>query len=322
MRIIIAIFLSLCFCTRSFAANIVISSATDGNEIRVYKAGDKTLSYLKPAFWRTQGRIPADIGSFVANSFSKESLPWTAAVAASSLILIRYDQELFEDAQHLGKKLSISSIDKTKPYLTINGVAVLRGPSDLGSALYFIGDGWVSLGLCAYFETYGFINDDWRAITTGHQLVEGLLATGLTTQILKRITGRETPSASTGTGGVWRTFPSFNDFQSHRTRYDAFPSGHLATGMMVVTVMSDNYPEKYLIKPIGYALLAGLSFQMMNNSVHWAGDYPLGLGIGYMIGRAITANAFARAGNKKLASLQFMPTLASGGPGLNLSYKF
>jgi len=110
--------------------------------------------------------------------------------------------------------------------------------------MYFIGDGWISLGLCAYFEAYGYMKDDWRALTTGHQLVEGLLVTGFTTQVLKRTTGRETPSAATAPRGVWRFFPSFTEFQSRRSRYDAFPSGHLATGMMAVTVMSANYPEK------------------------------------------------------------------------------
>jgi len=291
-------------------------------EVRSYQAGSETLVYSKPSFWGTIAKGPRDLLTFTENSFSKESLPWLAAIAASTLVLIEYDQKLYTGAQKVGGKLNISTRDKTTPFLKIGKIPVLRGPTDLGSAMYFLGDGWISLGLCAYFETYGLIKDDWRALTTGHQLMEGLLVTGLTTQVLKRVTGRETPSASTSPRGVWRSFPSFGDFQSHRTRYDAFPSGHLATGMMAVTVMAENYPEKKLIKPIGYTLLGALSFQMMNNSVHWASDYPLGLGIGYMVGKAITSNSGNRI--KKTASvLKFYPSLMPGQPlGLNMSYSF
>lgn len=290
--------------------------------VRVYKAGSEELVYPKPVFWGTIAKGPKDLWTFVRNSFSKESLPWLAAVAGSTLVLIEYDEKINSNIQRAGKKLNISAKDKTRPFLKIGKVPVLRGPTDLGSAMYFLGDGWISLGLCAYFETYGLIKDDWRALTTGHQLVEGLLVTGLTTQIIKRATGRETPSAATAPRGVWRGFPSFGEFQSHRTRYDAFPSGHLATGMMAITVMSDNYPEKKLIKPIGYVLLGALSFQMVNNSVHWASDYPLGLGIGYMVGKAITANSGHRA-KKTASALRFYPSMIPGRPlGLNLAYRF
>jgi len=120
-------------------------------------------------------------------------------------------------------------------------------------------------------------------------------------------------------------FPSFKDFQAHRTRYDAFPSGHLATCMMTLTVIAENYPEKTYIKPLGYALLAGLSFQMVNNGVHWASDYPLGLAVGYGIGKAIAAGGrtAARRGAPAPSALRAFPYLSpDGGGGLALAYRF
>ncbi|PJA11471.1 MAG: hypothetical protein COX65_10415, partial [Elusimicrobia bacterium CG_4_10_14_0_2_um_filter_56_8] len=167
--------------------------------------------------------------------------------------------------------------------------------------------------------------DDWRAAQTGHQLAEGLLVTGFTTQLVKRITGRETPRAATASRGVWRMFPSFKDFQAHRTRYDAMPSGHLATGMMSVTVMAANYPDNKYIKPIGYALLTALSFQMVNNGVHWASDYPLGLAVGYGIGKAIAGgrSGAARTGLLPPTALRFAPYLSpEGAIGASLAYKY
>ncbi|OGR52886.1 MAG: hypothetical protein A2049_07215 [Elusimicrobia bacterium GWA2_62_23] len=314
-----ALFLLLSFCAAPLRAQEAAS--------RTYTLKDgSTLTYAKPGLWRTIGAGPSDWGLFVKQSFTKESLPWLAAIGASTVLLIKYDQEIYEETRRVGDRLNISSVDKTKTYLRIGGVSVFRGPSDLGSAFYFIGDGWVNLGLMGYFEARGLMKDDWRALQTGHQLAEGLLVTGFTTQVMKRVTGRETPRAATADRGVWRMFPSFNDFQAHRTRYDAFPSGHLATCMMTLTVIAENYPEKKYIKPLGYTLLTALSFQMVNNGVHWASDYPLGLAVGYGIGKAIAAGGRTSAKRSPAATAQairFAPYLSpEGAVGAAMTYRF
>ena len=298
------------------------STAAFASSVRLYKAGAEELAYSKPAFWASIADGPGDLLTFMKTCFSKASLPWWGAIGASTAFLLEYDQKIYNNARRLGNKLDISAKDKTKAFIKINGTPILRGPTDLGSAIYFLGDGWVNIGLFASFEFYGWLKDDWRALTAGHQLMEGLLATGLATQAMKRVTGRETPQAAHSPRGVWRPFPSFTDFQGHRTRYDAFPSGHLATCMMTVTVIADNYPEKKYIKPLGYGLLGLLSFQMVNNGVHWASDYPLGLAIGYGIGKAITADSGNRA-KKTASSLRLYPSVMHGRPpGLVLAYSF
>lgn len=314
-----ALFLLLSFCAAPLRAQEEAS--------RTYTLKDgSTLTYAKPGLWRTIGAGPSDWGLFVRRSFTKETLPWLAAIGASTVLLIKYDQEIYEETRRVGKRFNISRVDKTKTYLKIGGVSVFRGPSDLGSAFYFIGDGWVNLGLMGYFEARGLMKDDWRALQTGHQLAEGLLVTGFTTQVMKRVTGRETPRAATADRGVWRMFPSFKDFQAHRTRYDAFPSGHLATCMMTLTVIAENYPEKKYIKPLGYTLLGALSFQMVNNGVHWASDYPLGLAVGYGVGKAIAAGGRTSAKRGKAATAQairFAPYLSpEGAVGAGLTYRF
>ncbi len=294
-------------------------------EVRTYKAGDRELSYSKPGLWKTIGNGPRDWWSFAKKGVSGESLPWLGAIAASTLVLIEYDQKIYDNTRRFGKHMRISTRDKTRPYLKIGGVPILRGPTDVGSAMYFLGDGWVNIGLFGYFEIAGRIKDDWRALATGHQMIEGLLVTGFTTQVAKRITGRETPLASHSPRGVWRPFVGFSEFQAHRTRYDAFPSGHLATGMMTVTVIAENYPEKKLIKPVGYTLLGLLSFQMVNNGVHWASDYPLGLAIGYTVGKVIAANGHPKADKTAAApnSLKFTPVaLTDGSFGPGFLYRF
>ncbi|MDP2864704.1 MAG: phosphatase PAP2 family protein [Elusimicrobiota bacterium] len=315
-----ALFLpALLFCSASLPAQEVSS--------RTYTKKDgSTLSYQKPGLWRTIGSGPSDWGLFVKQSFTKENLPWLGAIGASTALLIHYDEKIYSAAKRTGRKFSISRKDKTKTYLKIGGVSVFRGPSDLGSAMYFLGDGWINIGLFGYFETYGWLKDDWRAAQTGHQLIEGLLVTGFTTQVIKRVTGRETPRAASAKRGVWRMFPSFKEYQAHRSRYDAVPSGHMATGMMTITVIAENYPDNKYVKPVGYALLTALGFQMVNNGVHWASDYPLGLAVGYGIGKAIAAGgktAVKRSGPAAPAALNFAPYLSpEGAVGASLSYKF
>ena len=314
-----ALFLpALLFCSASLPAQEVERTYTN-------KDGS-TLTYPKPGLWRNIGSGPSDWGLFVKESFRKDNLPWLAAIGASTVLLIHYDEKIYSATKKAGRKLSISSKDNTKTYLEVGGVSVFRGPSDLGSAMYFLGDGWINIGLFGYFETYGWLKKDWRAAQTGHQLAEGLLFTGFTTQVIKRVTGRETPRAASAKRGVWRMFPSFKDFQAHRTRYDAVPSGHMATGMMTITVIAENYPDNRYVKPLGYFLLTALGFQMVNNGVHWASDYPLGLAVGYGVGKAIAAGgktAAKRSGPSAPAALNFAPYLSpEGAVGASLAYRF
>lgn len=294
---------------------------------RTYTNKDgSTLTYSKAGLWRTIGSGPSDWGRFMKESFTKDNLPWLGAIGASTVLLIHYDEQIYSGTKKWGRKLSISSEDKTKTYLTIGGVSVFRGPGDLGSAMYFLGDGWINLFLFGGYETYGWLKDDRRAAQTGHQLAEGLLVTGFTTQVIKRITGRETPRAATAERGVWRMFPSFKEFQAHRTRYDAVPSGHMATGMMSITVIAANYPDNKYIKPIGYTLLTLLGFQMVNNGVHWVSDYPLGLAVGYGVGRAIAVSgrtAAQRSGPAQASAPALVPFLSpEGAVGAAMTYKF
>jgi len=281
----------------------------------------KVLNYEKPRFWKDLARGPKDWSDFMKDSFTRENAPWLAGIAGSTLLLIKYDREIYEETRRFGKRMNISTEDKTKTFIKLNGVSLFRGPTDLGSAMYFLGDGWISIGLFGSFKLYGLAKDDWRASSTANQLMEGLLVTGFTTQILKWSTGRQMPKTSSGDStGRWHPFAT--DYLSKRRWYDAFPSGHLATGMMCVTVLTENYPEKKYIKPVGYSLLALLSFQMVNNGVHWVSDYPLGLAVGYGIGKSVASRHVVEKGEKEARSVSFYPYLAGDTAGGALVYRF
>ena len=302
-----------------------LSAAEASSRTYTLKDGS-ALTYGEPGFWRAIGSIPSDLGTFVKDSFSSGNLPWLGAITASTLILIHYDQTLYSGARRAGRKLGISREDRTKTYLKLGGVSLFRGPSDLGSTLYFLGDGWMTIGAFGYLKISNLLERDPRASQTANQLVEGLIATGFVTEVMKNVTGRETPSAASGRGGVWRMFPGLKEYMAHRTRYDAFPSGHLASSAMTVTVLAENYPDNKYIWPVGGVLLAGLSFQMMNNGVHWASDYPLGFAVGYGIGKAIASHgrtAARRTAAPAPSALRLAPYFGPGGAaGASLAYRF
>lgn len=74
---------------------------------------------------------------------------------------MKYDREIYEETQRFAESLGISRLDKTKTFISFNGVSVFRGHTDLGSAMYFLGDGWITIGLFTSFKVYGLLKDDW-----------------------------------------------------------------------------------------------------------------------------------------------------------------
>jgi hypothetical protein len=154
-----------------------------------------------------------------------------------------------------------------------------------------LGDGNVHIGVAAAFGLYGFIGSDSRALRVASQTVEALLATGITVQVFKRISGRESPEMASIPSGKWRPFPNLGQYQKHQPRYYSFPSGHIATTAATLTVIAENYPEQTWIRPVGYAILAGVGFGLVNVKYHWYSDLPLGLLLGHTFGMIASHNA-------------------------------
>ena len=280
-------------------------------------------TYKKPSLLEPITAIPHNLSTLLSDSFSKDKLGAWGVIAASTTLFYIYDRKISNETKRFGRRLGIGNQDHTKDMVKLFGVSIFRGPTDLGSAMYFMGDGWVTLATTGAFLAVGNFTNDYRALQTSSQLFSGLLTTGIVTQILKRSTGRESPVAATSERGQWHPFPSWSRFQGHISAYDAFPSGHLATAIMGVTVISENYQEYTWIRPVGYSLASLLAFQMVNNDVHWISDYPLGIAIGYMIGKTVTKNGRTKVDNGTTESAankttyDFGPAIGNNGqPGL------
>ncbi len=257
-----------------------------------YDIGDgKTLVYEKPRNFGFILDLPKDAAGIASTTVSKKSIKPLLLVAGTTTLLFFEDQNIADGVRNFAHDIHLNANERNKNLLNFKmgskNVSLLRLPSNLNTAFYQLGQGFPSLLIGAGLYTYGKIHNDYRALSTASQLAEAFILMGVSTQIVKRITGRQSPSETNTPGGNWHFFPSFSQFQNHTPNYDAFPSGHLATLMSSVTIFSDNYPEKKWIRPVGYSLTGLVALSMINNRVHWASDYPLAIAMGYLCARQV-----------------------------------
>jgi hypothetical protein len=147
-----------------------------------------------------------------------------------------------------------------------------------------IGDGTTQFVVAGALGAYGLVFGDQKALRTGSQIVEVVLASGAVVQVLKHVTGRESPFVRTTPFGVWKILPNQIDYHQRVPQFDAYPSGHICTSIATVIVLAENYPDVSWIRPVGYAFTTLVGLGMLSNGIHWVSDYPLGLFIGYYFG--------------------------------------
>ncbi|MEO6444233.1 MAG: phosphatase PAP2 family protein [Gemmatimonadaceae bacterium] len=250
-----------------------------------------TYGFQRPVVLRSLREIPATVAGAMGLAVSPRNLPEWGGVLASSLALYAADEYLLDKTRMLARHVGLPP---NHPSINLRFAGMkLPVPSTLGSAIYFLGDGATDLLVAGGFLVHGLRRNDYRALTTASEITTGLVSLGVYTQLLKRSFGRQTPNESTEPRGRWRPFPSLGDYNRNVPGYDALPSGHLAAAMSTVEIIALNYPEKRIVRPLGYTLMTALSFAMVNNGVHWASDYPLALLIGGGVARVTVARGRA-----------------------------
>ncbi len=264
-------------------------------------APDETWHYERPRPFRWLLHIGRDLKQFPGYAFKKENTGTFVGLTLSSVALWAADPYILDWSQDVGKQLGLSPKSTQQNLFRIpfrigsaNLPLEFNAPDNLNSVFYFLGDGYTHASVAVGFLAYGLIKRDNRAAQTASQLGTAILSTGVIVQALKRSTGRQSPYVATSDRGEWHLLPSYSRYQSFVPNYDAFPTGHLATAMATVTVIADNYPEKHFIRPVGYGLMGLLGYSMLNNGVHWASDYPLGIAIGYAFAKVAVYNGRTR----------------------------
>lgn len=249
--------------------------------------------------------IPGDLVTYYNGTFQSSSIPAYLSLAVLTAGLIVTDDATYEVSDQWYK----------------NSKTV----SDVSNFFVSLGDGKSQFALAGAFAAYGLISDDHRALRTGSQIVQAVLASGAVVQLLKHITGRESPFTRSSATGIWRFFPDQLDYLKHVPMYDAFPSGHICTSLATVIVIAENYPDTKWIRPVGYVLSGLVGVGMVNRGIHWYSDYPLGLALGYAFGM-IAAHpdgiSVVESTDASKTRVNIAPTLSDQGIGLSLSIAF
>lgn len=242
-------------------------------------------TYPRPQKWGFITHVPNDMLEIAKSPFKKSNLAGLGVVVASTAILLPFDQQILDGVKRASTHIHLQAETDYKILFKAGDTKIIKAPRNLNSALYQMGEGGTSMLITGGLFLYGKIAKDYRALQTASDITETFITMGITTQVLKRISGRQSPFMRTQPGGAWHPFPSFKEYQVNTSNYDAFPSGHLATMMATVTVLTTNYPEKKWIGILGYSLIGLTGWAMVNTDVHWAADYPLALALGYISGK-------------------------------------
>lgn len=312
---------TILYCCPAIANTNTDSLGVDslGRRYSVYTYDSIEKTFHAPRIYDFGKNIPRDWGEICRRTASKNGLITVGAVAASTAALIVFDQDITNGVQRFGRWAGIDASRKNFNALSFKAggtnVDLLDLPRNGNTTLYFIGEGWPSIAFASGLLVNGLIKHDERDVLTASQFAECYIAMGITTQLIKHTTGRESPFVATKSGGKWKFFPNQKKYQKSVPKHDAFPSGHMATAMATVTILATNYPEHTYIRPVGYSVMALVGFAMINNGVHWISDYPLSLAIGYAYGkiatsRGVTIKALKRLGTEKdKGKITFGPSL-------------
>ncbi len=261
------------------------------------------FKYERPCMFDFLKNIPSGISEYTKRSFRSENIWNLSAMTVGTGLLVVYDDELLDVSNNLREQFGWSE--------------------QLDWYMEHIGDGYLQLYVCSSLIGYGLVENDNRALQSASQIFESVFASGILVQILKHISGRESPFVATTPTGKWRPFPNQADYHRLVPHYDAFPSGHISTITAMMVVLSENYPEYSFIKPLGFLAIALNGLGMMNTGVHWISDYPLGIAFGYGLAKIAVQKGRVDSGHSSFSSFTMNPTINGEGLlGFSVYYSF
>jgi membrane-associated phospholipid phosphatase len=265
-----------------------------------------SISGYVPAWYDMITRIPGDWVEYSKETFQEKNIPAIVGIAGLTTALVVVDRQWWWTEQKW--------YDESTSFHRFTDWMV------------FTGDGRFQFGIVGAFAAYGFAFGDDRALRTASETTEAILACGGIVQLLKHVTGRESPFVSTKRTGAWRFFPNQIQYSKHVPHYDAFPSGHLATATTTLIVIAENYPEITWLKPAGYVALGAISTSLVAYGIHWWSDFPLAFVLGYSFGEIAAHPIGVTLSNKKKSGtdtkLSVVPVLYQNGAGLGLELSF
>ena len=284
------------------AIGLPVYASSDSTAI----AQDTTMQVLtRPGLFDWLMNIPGDWWNWSKQTFTVKQLPVIAGLTAITAITIITDHDTWQYFK--------------KPY---DNNATYKNINDVTS---FLGDGRIQFGLSLAFLAGGFVFNDSRAIRVASETVEVILASGGVVQLLKHVTGRQSPDRASTPTGQWDFFPNQISYLKHTPSYDAFPSGHITTALATLQVIIENYPREQWIKYIGYPIIGSIAVGLVSTSIHWWSDIPLGVALGYSFGILVSHPEEEKTGSHADNGLEpqmNFSVLGNGAPALGMSLRW
>jgi len=189
-----------------------------------------------------------------------------------------------------------------------------------------VGDGRYQFAVVGGLALYGWVGGDTRCLRTAGQMAESIIAVGVVVQVLKRITGRESPAASTQNGGMWRFFPNLRQYSKNERKFYSFPSGHISSTTAALTVINENFPEAASwLRPASYAIIGLVGVGLVGEKMHWYSDLLPGIALGYSFGLIAShpkGMKIGQLGSTHPAALSIFPTSNGNFSGFAIAVDF
>ena len=181
------------------------------------------------------------------------------------------------------------------------------------SRTYFfeqLGQGIISIPLCAAFWAVGALSDNQRAVRVGLTGLKAIAVTAVFTYAIKYATQRHRPNDDYPPNPrIWEG--PFGSYSS-----TSFPSGHSSVIFAAATVFATEYKDKIWVPVLSYTLASLASVSRVYDDKHWASDVIFGSALGFFIGKFVYK---ATVNNPKLVVIPGVS--ASGHPGFTMVYQ-
>ena len=252
-----------------------------------------------PELWEFVTDLPQDLRDFGLEVLRPENRGLVLGILGMTAVTVKTDYESW-------RALAVPESESPS----------LRKFSNFGVSM---GDGFFQFGIAGVFLAGGLAFKNKKALRTTSQIVEAILATGIVVQVIKHVSGRESPFSSETRTGVWRLFPDQFEYNKDFQKYDAVPSGHLSTATATYIVIYENYPDQKWIPYVGLPILAWVSTGLVATSIHWWSDFPIALALGYSMGRIITRENRGELKNRSAWEPTMLPTFSARGEPMVLA---
>jgi membrane-associated phospholipid phosphatase len=159
----------------------------------------------------------------------------------------------------------------------------------------------------------GEVAESPRVATLGVTLTEGVILAAALNGLMKGVTGRALPNATSAEPGE---FSFGRGFHEGNGSFVSFPSGHTAASFAAAAVFANevstwNPSAGKVVTPAVYSLATLVAVSRLYENVHWASDLPLGAAIGVWSGRTAVVWQHKHPDNwllRQLIHLQVVPT--------------